>query len=183
MARLKIRKRIFVGCEGASERGYVRWLQEVANSAGLWLAFDAQLANGGDPLAVVEKSAKILKRRERSAGKFAAKAVLLDSDRVGDAPQRDQRIGALAAKHDFAIIWQEFDHEALLLRHLEGCDGLRPPRGRSDARLRQVWPGYVKPATGQDLARKLGHFELARALAVEPELAGFLGSLGFLDIP
>jgi hypothetical protein len=49
------------------------------------------------------------------------RAVLLDTDRRGQAPQRDMRMVELAQRTRLRLIWQEPCHEAFLLRHLEGC--------------------------------------------------------------
>lgn len=179
MARHNIRTRVFIGCEGASERSYIRWIQDLANERGLGLHLDAQIANGGDPLAIVQVSAKTLKKRQRAHGKYQASAVLLDSDRLGVSPQRDQQIASVAERSGLEVIWQEYDHEALLLRHFDGCRTLRPPRGQSQARLRQEWPQYSKPADATSLGERFQLSDLIEVFAVEPELRAFFARLGF----
>ena len=52
--RVEQRRRVFVACEGESERGYVRFLSRLAEEAGLPLHFDIQICGGGSPLAIVE---------------------------------------------------------------------------------------------------------------------------------
>lgn len=121
MANQLQRLRVFVGCEGVGERSYAKWLQSILDEAGLRIFLDAQIAGGGDPLAVVEKSEKLLKKRERH-GKFTHKVVFLDSDKLGEAPQRDVLIPAAAKRMGASLIYQNFDHEAFLLRHFAGCE-------------------------------------------------------------
>jgi len=179
MARISQRTRIFVGCEGASERSYVKWIQDMADGVGLRLHFDPQIAGGGDPLAVVEESISALRKRESLQGKFARKAVLLDKDRIGQSPGRDQRIGPLVARHGLVLIYQEWEHEALLLRHYLPSRNLRPPAGASLPLLRVHWPNYSKPADALDLRRRLLLENLNTAISVEPDLRSFLHGLGF----
>jgi hypothetical protein len=43
------------------------------------------------------------------------------------------------------LIWQEPCHEAVLLRHVAGCDQLRPQTSAAAiAELRKCWPDYQK---------------------------------------
>lgn len=175
---MKVRKRIFIGCEGASERSYVRWLQGRADELGKSLHFDAHIVGGGDPLGIVEESASRLAGQTRKFGKYAAAAVLLDSDRLGQAPQRDAKIASIA-RGKLALLFQEADHEAFLLRHFPKCKNLRPPPGKSIVRLRREWPTYKKPADALELARVLGLDDLRQVCTVEREFDRFLSALIF----
>lgn len=179
MRTISQRVKVFVGCEGRSERAYVRWLQERADQQGLRVHFDSFDTGGGDPLAVVEKSIREALRNERYKGRYRTKFVLLDEDRIGDCPARDQQINSLQAKHGIGLVFQKFDHEALLLRHFPNCENLKPSRGRSLKRLRREWPGYVKPAAFVDLNRLLDHASLERVLTVESRLREQLEKIGF----
>lgn len=176
-----LRTRVFVGCEGRSEQAYVRWLQERADQRGLCLYFDSADVSGGDPLSVVEKSIRICRHNEKFKGVYGAKLVLLDEDRIGHCKSRDAKIGPTIKKNGFGLIYQRFDHEALLLRHLPGCSTMRPPRGFSLERLLQHWPDYLKPATFLDLERRLTNECLVQALNVEPALKKALAQLGFTE--
>lgn len=175
---MRIRKRIFIGCEGASERSYVRWLQERADDLGKSLTFDAHIVGGGDPLAVVKGSLKKLASQTRRFGRYKRAAVLLDSDRLGQAPARDALIPN-TAKDIAVLLYQEFDHEALLLRHFPRCERLRPPPGQSLNRLVRVWPDYRKPADALALSRRLVVDDLRRLLTVEPTFEAFFTPLLF----
>lgn len=174
-----VRKRVFVGCEGASERSYAKWLQSILDDEGYSFAFDAQIAGGGDPLSIVEASCKLLKQRERSHGRFFAKAILLDSDKLGLVPARDIKIAQLVAAAGAKLIYQHYDHEALLLRHVPGCATRRPPAGQSLAALRSKWPDYEKPQDAMSLGRQFTSVDLRSAVNVEPELREFLEILKF----
>ena len=173
---MRIRRRIFFGCEGASERGYVRWLQGLADQLGKRLAFDPHIVGGGDPLAIVEESVKRLDRQTQKYGRYAAAAILLDSDRVGLSPERDALI-ARTSRGAAILLYQRFDHEAVLLRHFPKCERLRPPRGKSHTRLLKEWPEYKKPADALTLSKKLDLHHLKRMLKVEAEFMNFFAPL------
>jgi hypothetical protein len=130
-------------------------------------------------LAVVEESVIALKKRERLQGGFAKKAVLLDKDKVGQTPNRDQKIPTIIQREGFVLIYQEWEHEALLLRHYAASKTRRPPRGQSLPLLLAHWPMYAKPADAMALRRELSSDHLEVAMSVEAQLAGFLSALGF----
>lgn len=170
---MRARKRIFFGCEGASERSYIRWLQARTDELGKNLALDPHIVGGGDPLAIVEQSVKKLRIETRKRGPYKAAAILLDSDRPGQSPERDALIPR-ACSSAAVLLYQRFDHEAVLLRHFPKCERLRPPRGQSLNRLLQVWPDYKKPADALSLSKRLGIDDLGRMLKVEKEISDFL---------
>ena len=87
------RKRIFLGCEGESEQSYGALLSRVVEEQHKRCFLDTVLLRpgGGDPLALVQLAAEKLKQRQKKGGEYAAAYVLLDSDKRGVAPQRDQQ--------------------------------------------------------------------------------------------
>ena len=92
-ARIPPRRRFFLGCEGESEQSYGALLQSIADeSLQLRVHLDLQLLGGGDPLAIVQAAVEKARARARNRGRFVRHAVLLDSDRHGHAPERDNRI-------------------------------------------------------------------------------------------
>ena len=96
------------------------------------------------------------------------------------APERDQQIGPLADKLNIHVIWQRPCHEALLLRHLEGCQQLQPATSQlALAALSDRWPDYAKGMSAVGLAEMIDAAALARVLAVEVELAEFLAKVGY----
>jgi hypothetical protein len=172
---------IFVGCEWESERGYVTFLGRLAEQAGLAVHLDPLVLQpgGGDPLAIVELAVKRLSQGRRKQTDYAAHFVMLDRDKWGQAPARDAQVAGVAARAGLLLIWQDPCHEAMLLRHLEGCDTRRPPNTTiAQADLRQLWAGYSKPMDGAGLSRRLDHAAVLRAIAVEPGLALMINTIG-----
>jgi hypothetical protein len=180
-ARIPPRRRFFLGCEGESEQSYGALLQILADeSLQLHVHLDLQLLGGGDPLAIVEAAVQKSRERARKRGRFVRRGVLLDSDRHGHAPERDNGIAPLAQAHGLLLIWQRPCHEALLLRHLPRCQTLRPSSSAAaEAALVRQWPEYQKPMPTIRLAEKLGLSEIQSAAQVEDELRGFLSLLRF----
>ena len=95
--RRQQRRRVFLGCEGESERSYGTFLHQlVASNGRLHIETVVLQPGGGDPLAIIERAAAIIKRREREFGsRYTARAVLLDRDKLGINGDRDQKIPAL----------------------------------------------------------------------------------------
>jgi hypothetical protein len=173
------RRPIFLGCEGESETGYGRLLGRLAQELGLHIHIHAEplQPGAGDPLALVQKAIQRIGQLERQRATFAVKAVLLD---IGSL-QKINAATQLATNSGIVLVWQDPDHEALLLRHLPGCAALRPPAGASLAALRQRWDGYEKPFPAQRLAQRIGLVQVKQAASVENELRNFLISIGMLN--
>ena len=172
-----IRTRIFVGCEGASERSYIRWLQALADEQNKSVHFDPHIAGGGDPLSVVEQSLTKMKAQERKTRKYKHRAILFDTDKIGQSPQRDAQIPVRLKGQNISLLSQEFDHEALLLRHFKNCHTLRPPKKRSLVELKKRWPEYDKPADSLELGKRLSLADFERMLGVEPAFNDFFRTL------
>ena len=173
------RRRVFVGCEGESERGYIVRLGQLLDERGCHVHLDPVLLRGGDPLSLLRRAEKGIRRGERR-GAYEIRAALLDHDRVGQSPTRDSDIDALASKLRLTIIWQRTCHEALLLRHLPDCAALLPGTTEdAGRRLAQCWPGYSKPMSARDLRSQIDMDAVERARKVESELDAFLKSLGW----
>jgi len=173
------RRRIFLGCEGYSEHGYGTLLARIAREARIHVHIDARVLQpgAGDPRALVEKAAQIIAHNETHRERFEIKAVLLD---LG-SPEINAAATTRAEQHgiDF-LIWQSPDHEALLLRHLPGCQQQRPPRRHTLATLQRQWGEYEKPMSAQNLAVRISLNEIRQACAVEPNLRAFLTAIGML---
>lgn len=176
------RKPIFVGCEGESERGYIAFLGRLAEQEGLAIHLDPVLLKpgGGDPCGLIELAARKLSERVRARGiQYHAKLVLLDQDLVGQVPARDARGFQTANKFGLQLIWQSPCHEAVLLRHLEHCETLRPPSAPiAEEQLRQRWPAYEKGMAAAKLGARLDLAAVRRAAVVEPDLAMLLQIIG-----
>ena len=175
------RLRIFLGCEGESERSYGAFLGQLLQISGCHVHLDhVLLSTAGDPLALVELARQRVVERERKRGRYAFRAVLLDADRMGQVRVRDDRVEGIATRANLRLIWQRPCHEALLLRHLDGCRDRQPATCvLAERELKRYWPEYEKGLAGVRLAARLADRGLRQALEVEHDLAGFLSDLGF----
>jgi hypothetical protein len=179
------RRRVYLGCEGESERGYGARVSRLLENRrrDVHLHVDLLRPGGGDPLALVELARRRIAEGERkSESLYVHRAVLMDADRLGQSPQRDVQMFLIAQNGNIQIIWQRPCHEALLLRHLPGCQQLQPPTpAQALTELRQHWPDYAKGMPAIRLADQIDHAALRRVLQVEPELAAFLADIGYTD--
>jgi hypothetical protein len=158
-------------------------LSRIADEHGLHLAPQIVLLRpgGGDPLALVQLAIAKIREDERKRGSFSIKAVLLDQDKLGQTPERDQVLYVEAARSNLQLIWQGPCHEALLLRHLPGCQNLRPATTLlAQQELMRRWPEYRKPMSAIRLASRIGFDEVTAACGAEPSLCDFLRQCGLL---
>lgn len=176
------RRRIFLGCEGESERGYANFLgQHLRERYDLHIALNTEVLQpgGGDPMALIQLAAQKIARSERNHGLLEVKAVLLDSDKLGVDPARDRQMRELARQQNVRLILQEPCHEAFLLRHLKGCAQHRPPTSAIALEaLRREWPEYQKAMAARAIADRIGDAGIWQAYEVERELREFLTDLG-----
>jgi hypothetical protein len=176
------RKRIFLGCEGESEQSYGALLTRIVGQQKSDFFLDTVLLRpgGGDPLALIELAEKKKKQGEKKGGDYAVAYVLMDTDKRGQAPQRDQQAIKLAQDEGLTIIWQEPCHEALLLRHLPNSQQLKPQStALALATLNARWPGYTKGMPAAKLAATIDADSLRQVRVVEPALSALLADLGF----
>ena len=172
------RRRIFVGCEGASEVGYVALIRLLAEEAGFHVHLDIHDCCGGDPLTIVETAVRVHNSRKAMHGAYAARSVFLDADLRDSHPERSARAIRLAQDNGFHAIWSRPVLEALLLRHFPGSERLQP--ATSDLALealRGCWPEYRKGMAAKELREMLDGAAVARAADAEPELRKFLDSI------
>ena len=180
-----IRTRIFLGCQGESERSYAKLLHQLVENTHK-LHIDAILLNpgAGDPLATVERAISLCRDRENKYGKYKTKAVLLDADQMGLCPERDNQVKPLAARNNMSLIWQKPCHEGFLLRHFPECYSHQPPTA-NDAmeRLRKCWPNYQKGMPASSLAGQINLSTIQAVCSVETDLATFLAALKYFVLP
>lgn len=179
----RIRKRIFLGCQGDSERSYGAFLHRIIEQKGRLHIDAVPLQPGaGDPLATIERALRILKQRETNYGSYLVRAVLLDYDQWGQDKSRDCRVLPLATQHKIQLIWQKPTHEALLLRHVKGCETYKPQTAKESLRrLRAKWSDYEKGVPADYLFGRLTVVDIQRACTVEPDLCDFLNGLRYFD--
>lgn len=180
---IKLRRAVYVGCEGASEASYVSFLQDLLRDASLpvHLHIDELAPGTGDPLSRIEMAVLRLKRLQHKRGAHPERFALLDFDQAERDPQRAKQASDLAAANQIVILWQRPCLEAMLLRHLEGHANKRPPDTPSAVKaLGKEWPEYCKPMTRSNLARRIDLNAVLRAANVEEELAALLKCIGLL---
>lgn len=183
--RIPQRRRVFLGCEGESERGYGALIRRLLENRRRDVHLHVVLLRpgGGDPLALIELARKrIIEGERKSDTPYAHRAVLIDHDRLGQAPTRDAQITPIVQAARIRIIWQRPCHEALLLRHIDGCQQLQPPTSvQALTALRQRCPGYAKGMPALRLAEWINDAAIERARQVEAELNGFLADIGYTE--
>ena len=168
-------RRFLVACEGDSEVGYAALLQRLADDSGLAIHLDIRRCHGGDPLAIVETAVRELSIRRARRGAYIGQAIFLDADRRDDVPARTAHADRLIQENGFHAIWSEPTFETLLLKHIDGCERLRPPT--SALALQQLqgrWPEYHKGMSANELWARLDLAAVERAAVVLPELRAFL---------
>lgn len=178
------RKRVFIACEGESERGYAGFLWELAEASGLSLHFDLHLCRGGDHLAVVEAARDKMKLRAQQHGQFWKQAVFLDGDRRDENAERTRQADRMIAQSGLLPIWSTPNLEALILRHFPGREHAEPPT--SDLALQELrrhWKEYEKPISRQALRAKFDMAHVQRAAGTNSGLLEFLKQIGFSDLP
>jgi len=183
--KIRRRRRLFVGCEGESEQGYVALLQRFSNERGCAVHAESKvIPRAGDPLALVERAIEMAEQGERgSKPAYSARFLLLDTDLIGQNPDRDARIDDLVARHNFSLLRQNCCFEAFLLRHTGGHDSDEPPTAAiALTRLQLVWPQYEKGLPACDLLKRIT-VEDVRRTARNPrsaDLSALLKAFGLL---
>jgi hypothetical protein len=183
LMRRKQRRRIFIGCEGDSERSYIALVRRIVDDVHQKVYLDAQLLQpgGGDPLDLVRRAEEVITKIERTRERYDHKYLLIDRDKFGRSPERDQQIQAILNRIDARIIWQDPAHEALILRHLPECATRRPPSTQiATQQLRREWPEYEKPMSAMRLASRIDIEALRRAAEGENELRAFFALIELL---
>lgn len=181
------RKRFFFGCEGESEQAYGQFLGRLSERKKLPNHIDTVTINGGSPRMVV--AGAIAKARERSEqrGPYLFKAVILDSDKLTESPKGVEKerneLEHLATTHEILLIWQTPCHEGFLLRHIKGCQSLRPPYSKeARSMLLKRWPEYIKPMQVSALIELISFEDLLNfAEGERSSLRIFLEKLGFYE--
>ncbi len=179
---IPLRKRFFVGCEGESERSYVKFLYELAKSEDKAVHLDAHLLKEGDPLSRIEFAIKLVKRSQNVHGRYSAKFVILDYDQYGLDPRRTRRAEDMAKENEIAIVWQRPDHEGFLCRHFEYLrDRQILNKRESSSTLEVAWPNYAKNQTAIQIQKILSIKNVLGAADALPEFKRLLAAIGFLE--
>lgn len=180
---IKLRRPVYIGCEGRSEVGYAGLLQDLIRDADLpvHLHVDELGPGTGDPLSRIEMAVLRLKQLQKKRSAPEERFALLDFDQAEGDPQRAERARRVAADNRITILWQRPCFEAMLLRHLPGKAANRPPDTRRAIQaLEKEWLEYKKPMTRTNLARRIDRDAVLRAAGVEDELCALLRCIGVL---
>ena len=170
---ISLRRSIFIGVEGPSDRAFVKFLGRYCDREGRHLHLHAEPANGGDSVVVIESAIRYLSNRS-FAEEFIRKFVLLDEDRI----QQDKRAGrdahAVAAKHELEVVLQIPNLEGLLLRLHRGHERHRLQARDAKAKLEKLWPKYDKSLTSDHLNQRFNLDDLRRAAKYDKHLQRLL---------
>lgn len=174
--KVPLRRVIFIGVEGVSDRTFVRFLQNCCDEQGLHLHLNVGLGHGGDSVSVVEEAARYLNRHFERRD-ISDKLVMLDSDRIRQDKQAGRDAQSVASKENLELIFLHPNLEGLLLRLHEG-HGNRRIGNNAEAELRKVWPEYSKQLTADQLSQRFALSDLQRAAQYDTELKRLLKILG-----
>ena len=174
------RTRIFLGCEGESEQGYGRLLQEFADDEGRHVHLVIRnLRPPGNPLVLANKAVR-LAGKEAQKAPLAGKAIMFDADGLGASPERGRKALKVLEQGGFIAVLQRPDYEGLLLRHFAGHERDDPPPGKSMSKLKSIWPAYHKNMSAADLRQQLSLEHVFRAAEVTTELRSLLRIMGLV---
>lgn len=176
----RVKRPVFVACEGKSETGYVRWLNRLADAQGVPVAFTARDMKGGDPVDIAERAIRFLRGSIGGPRTYRGKYLFLDRDLAVNPQQVLDRAMQIAEKHSFGVVWQHFCHECFLLKHFTRTEQFNPSTADDCSRaLLGVWPSYQKGLSATEYERNLSLDHLARARSNLPELDAFLNDIGW----
>lgn len=176
---IPLRKRFFVGCEGESERSYVKFLSDLSKTQNKAVHLDSHILKEGDPLSRLQLAIKIIKRSEAKHGPYSAKFVFCDFDQYELAPARTQLAESRCKENGIKMIWQRPDHEGLLCRHFDRLRNRQLLNKReSFAALQQAWPNYEKNQTAQQIQRVLSMENVLGAAQALPDFKELIVCIG-----
>ena len=170
--KVSLRRVIFIGVEGKSDRAFVRFLHDHCEEKGLHIHLDTKSADGGDSAVVVEEAARYLNRHPGRRD-ISDRLVLLDSDRIEQDKQAGRDAQSVASKENLELIFLHPNLEGLLLRLHEGHESRRIVNN-AEAELQKVWPEYSKQLTADELSRRFALSDLRRAAQYDNELKRLL---------
>ncbi len=176
----RVKRPVFVACEGKSETGYIRWLNRLTDAQGVPVAFTARNMKGGDPVDIVNRTIRFLRGSIGGPRTYRGKYLFLDRDLSVNSRQVLDRAARLAEKHSLRIVWQHICHEGFLLKHFSETENRNPPNARAcEIALIGVWPDYRKGLDAIGYEGRLTIENLARARGKLPDLDAFLIDIGW----
>ena len=115
----------------ATSRGYVRHIVDEVHQK-VYLDAQPLQPGGGDPLALVCRAEEVIAKIERTREPYEEKYLLIDRDKIGSSPERDQQI----SRYSTASTHELFGRTLPMRRSSYGtcraarCIGRRTPRSR-----------------------------------------------------
>ena len=174
------RKAFFLGAEGPSERGFIRFLQLCCDHAGLHVHLKVVEGSGGDSSVVVEEAGRALVRSS-SRRQFVDKLVLLDADRAARNPKERHEASNAARRYGLRLVYLRPNMEGLLVRLHPGRETSTVPARDALRQLRRLWPEYRKPPTADQLAQRFTLDDLKRAARHDDQLGRLLRIVGVIS--
>lgn len=176
----RLRHPVFVGCEGKSELGYVRWLNRLATFENIPVAITARNMKGGDPEAIAYGTVKSLRKIAGGPATFNKKYLFLDFFCNARTREKIKAARRIAKRNGISIMWQPICHECFLAKHFVETERRNPRTAdECEATLRVVWPDYRKGLDATEYEKHLAVDNLVRARANLPELDAFLRDIGW----
>ena len=171
----RIKRPIFVACEGKSELGYIRWLNRLAGARDVPIAISGRDMKGGDPEKMACKAVRVLQQVAGGPTTYLRRYLLLDCVRSAEARHKMERARRIAEENTISLIWQPICHECFLIKHFAETEDRKPPTAIAcEATLRGVWPAYRKGLDATEYEKQLSIGHLSRARANLPDLDAFL---------
>ncbi|MCC7167005.1 MAG: hypothetical protein IT565_05495 [Rhodospirillales bacterium] len=171
---------VLCAVEGESEKGYVRWLNLLAQNQKVFVSFKVELIGGGDPFDLIGRAIELKETKKRCGAYFNHYALVFDTDRLGVNREKDPQALAFAKRKNLVLVRQEPCHEALLVRHFSGYETRQPPNKRESTRmLRESWPEYREGLDALSYESVFNESHLRCARSVEPDLDALLKMVGW----
>ena len=170
---IPLRRSIFIGVEGRSDRAFVKFLGMWCERKGKHLHLHAEPANGGDSVVVIESAIHYLSKNS-SANEFHQRLVLLDGDRIQQNMKERHDASKVASSYGLEIILQTPNLEGLFLRLHRGYEQRQLQARDAKAKLKKLWPEYDKPMTAQQLDQRFDLNDLRRAAKYDEHLQRLL---------
>ena len=178
MNKIPQRKKFYVAVEGASERGFIAWLNLLCNSSGLHLSLDSEDLQGGSYERMLSQAVKMRRKRDRSNAK--ASILIVDSDVA--ARQELWSVNELREKatmEGFVVCFQNPNHESLLFR-LHAGNQRKSQTNDATVQLKRIWPEYEKGLSANTLNKRFTIEDLRRTAAFDEELRLLLDIVSLL---
>ncbi len=176
------RKRLFVGCEGLSEIGYIQWLRILSDANDGYIHIVTENLNGGSLVKMVE-NAQAVYERLHMVEPIMDKYLLVDIDRGHEDPDELAAANVLIEQHGFNTIWQSPNHEGFLLTHCEKITARLPTnKGDVDRLLLRHKPNYSKAMPKHKYHKMFDNETPKIASESNAELAKLLKEMKIIDI-